>query len=221
MPWTKFLRPFTIPVSWQRGSATASLITLGDRPLTVASYTWAPATTEAVVGPVTDVGAGHPEDVQRVRVKLKGSIALSTPSGASLDELMYNVYRVAQLAKELKEAGALALMIASLHYVEHVANIPGKRIARYQVPVMENGCPVWRPMEEFDTSGDGVHPNWPDRFFAKIVDTLLRKTGNNGGRVGEALTFTLSACKLFDFALPLMEAVAADPLAAEPLKKRG
>src|ERR1035438_8563952 len=104
-----------------------------------------------------------------------------------------------------------------LHYVEHIVDIPGKRIARYQVPVMENGCRVWRAMEEFDTSGDGVHANWPDRFFAKIVDSLLTKTGNNGARVGNAMTYIVSARELVDFALPLMKAVAADPLAAESL----
>jgi hypothetical protein len=42
-----------------------------------------------------------------------------------------------------------------LHYVEHVADIPGKRVTRYRVPIMENGCRVRRAMEEFDTSGDG------------------------------------------------------------------
>jgi aminoglycoside 3-N-acetyltransferase len=106
--------------------------------------------------------------------------------------------------------------VTFLHYVEHVANIPGKRIARYQVPVIENGHRVWRAMEEFDTSGDGVHANWPDRFFAKIVDSLLTKTGNEGGRVGDAMTYILSARELMDFALPLMEATAADPLPPSP-----
>jgi aminoglycoside 3-N-acetyltransferase len=110
--------------------------------------------------------------------------------------------------------------VTFLHYVEHVADIPGKRIARYQVPVMENGCRVWHAMEEFDTSGDGVHANWPDRFFAKIVDSLLTKTRNKGARVGNAVTYILSARELLDFALPIMKAVAADPLAAEPLKER-
>lgn len=110
--------------------------------------------------------------------------------------------------------------VTFLHYVEHVADFSGKRIARYQVPVMENGCPVWRAMEEFDTSGDGVHANWPDRFFAKIVDSLLSKTRNNGARVGKAMTYLLSARDLFDFALPIMKAVAADPGAAESLKER-
>ena len=98
--------------------------------------------------------------------------------------------------------------VTFLHYVEHVAGIPGKRIARYQVPVMENGWRVWRAMEEFDTPSDGAHANWPDRFFAKIIDGLLTKTNNNGTRVGKAMTYLLSARKLFAFALPLMKAVA-------------
>ncbi len=70
------------------------------------------------------------------------------------------------------------------------------------------------------TSGDGVHVNWPDRFFAKIVDSFLTKAGNNGARVGNAMTYILSARELLDFALPLMKAVVADPLAAKFLKER-
>ena len=111
--------------------------------------------------------------------------------------------------------------VTFLHYVEHIADIPEKRIARYQVPVVENGCRVWRSMEEFDTSGDGVHANWPDRFFAKIVDRLLTETRNVGARVGEATTYILRSHELLDFALPLMKAVAADPLAAESLRNGG
>jgi aminoglycoside 3-N-acetyltransferase len=109
--------------------------------------------------------------------------------------------------------------VTFLHYVEHVVDIPEKRVARYQVPVMENGCRVWRAMEEFDTSGDGAHANWPDRFFAKIIDSLLVKTGNNGSLVGNAMTHLLSARELLGFALPLMKAVAADPLATKCLKE--
>jgi aminoglycoside 3-N-acetyltransferase len=109
--------------------------------------------------------------------------------------------------------------VTFLHYVEHVAEIPGKRVARYYVPVMEDGRRVWRAIEEFDTSGDGVHPHWPDRFFAKIVDSFLIKTGNSGGLVGNAATYIFSARELFEFALPLMKAVASDARAAEPLKE--
>ena len=110
--------------------------------------------------------------------------------------------------------------VTFLHYAEHIADIPEKRVARYQVPVMENGCRVWRAMEEFDTSGDGAHTNWPDRFFAKIIDSLLVKTENNGAMVGNAMTHILSARELLDFALPVMEAVAADQLTARSLRER-
>ena len=92
--------------------------------------------------------------------------------------------------------------VTFLHYVEHVADIPGKQVARFQVPVVENGRRAWRAMEEFDTSGDGVHANWPDRFFAKIVDGLLIKMGKKGARVGNAMTYILNARDLIDFALP-------------------
>ena len=41
-------------------------------------------------------------------------------------------------------------------------------------------------MAEFDTSGAGVHANWPDRFFARLVDGFLAATGNCGGLVAPA-----------------------------------
>jgi aminoglycoside 3-N-acetyltransferase len=110
--------------------------------------------------------------------------------------------------------------VTFLHYVEHVAEIPGKRIAHFQVPAQELGRPVWRDMEEFDTSGDGVHANWPDRFFARIVDAYLTETRNHGWRVGDALSYVLSARGLLDFAAPLMEAVAIDSRAADNFGKR-
>jgi len=103
-----------------------------------------------------------------------------------------------------------------LHYVEHVGDFPGKRILRYKVPVIEDGRRVWRDMEEVD-SGEAGHPNWPDRLFARIVDSLLAKTQNNGGRVGNAMSYILRARELFEHALPIMQAVAADPHAADSL----
>lgn len=105
--------------------------------------------------------------------------------------------------------------VTFLHYAEHIVEIPGKRVARYQVPVSEHGTRVWRWMEEFDTSDQGAHPNWPDRFFARIVDTYLAQTTNEGGRVGNALCYLFDAGGLLEFALGVMKAVAADPRAAD------
>jgi aminoglycoside 3-N-acetyltransferase len=107
--------------------------------------------------------------------------------------------------------------VTFLHYVEHVAEIPDKRVARFKVPVVENGVRVWRDMAEFDTSDIGVHPNWPDRFFARIVNGFLRASGNVGGKVGDAPSYLVRARGLLDFARPAMERVAADANAAADL----
>ncbi len=72
-------------------------------------------------------------------------------------------------------------------------------------------------MEEIDTSGAGAHPHWPDRFFARLVDTYLDETGNDGGRVGDAQCFLFDARGLLAFALPVMQAIAGDARAAERL----
>lgn len=106
--------------------------------------------------------------------------------------------------------------VTFLHYVEHIADIPDKRVARFKVPVAENGARVWRDMEEFDTSGDGVHANWPDRFFAKIVDGYLRESSNDGGPVGNAHAYLFRARGLLEFALPIMERVANDSTSRQP-----
>jgi len=98
--------------------------------------------------------------------------------------------------------------VTFLHYVEHIADIPDKRVARFRVPVLENGARVWRAMEEFDTSGAGVHPNWPDRFFATLVEGFLTATRNSGGRVGDAPSHLLPARGLLEYARPIMKRVA-------------
>ena len=71
--------------------------------------------------------------------------------------------------------------VTFLHYVEHIADFPGKRIARFRVPIVEDGVRVWRPMAEVDSSAAGAHANWPDRFFATLVDGYLAATGNREG----------------------------------------
>jgi aminoglycoside 3-N-acetyltransferase len=107
--------------------------------------------------------------------------------------------------------------VTFLHYVEHVAAIPDKRVARFKVPVRENGARVWREMQEYDTSAAGAHANWPDRFFARIVDTYLARTGNAGGRIGQAHSHLFSARGLLEIARPVMEAVAGDRHAPDAL----
>jgi len=122
------------------------------------------------------------------------------------------------------ELGGKILMLGSdhdtvtfLHYAEHIADIPDKKVASYKVPVAVNGQRVWKEMAEFDTADAGAHANWPPRFFARLVDTYLANTGNRGARVGDAQAFLFDARGLLEFTLGVMKAVAADADAAAAL----
>jgi aminoglycoside N3'-acetyltransferase len=80
----------------------------------------------------------------------------------------------------------------------------------------ENGSRVWREMKEVDTS-EGAHRNWPDRFFARLVDTYLARTSNRGGRVGAAQCYLVDARGLHQFAERVMMDVASNPATAASL----
>jgi aminoglycoside 3-N-acetyltransferase len=107
--------------------------------------------------------------------------------------------------------------VTFLHHVEHIADLPGRRIARFRIPVLEDGERVWREMTEVDTSSIGAHPNWPDRFFAKIVDGFLRESHNRGGTVGDTVAFLIPVRPFLDFSRTVMERTAADARAAQNL----
>ena len=97
--------------------------------------------------------------------------------------------------------------VTFLHYGEHIVDVSGKRVARFKVPVEKHGVRVWREMEEYDTA-DGAHPNWPQGFFARIVDGYLETTKTPAGRVGSAESYLMSARELLKFALPIMRTAA-------------
>lgn len=105
--------------------------------------------------------------------------------------------------------------VTFLHYAEHVSDLPSRTVTRYLVPVLERGGRVWRAMEEIDTNV--AHPNWPERFFARIVDRHLGRTGNPGRLVGDARSHLMSARALLDRALPIMRQLALDHRVADQL----
>jgi aminoglycoside 3-N-acetyltransferase len=98
--------------------------------------------------------------------------------------------------------------VTFLHYAEHILDVPHLRIVTMEVPWLENGERIWKEDKEVDTSGAGAHPNWPDRFFATIVNKYLSSTHNRGGRVGRAHCFLFDANGLLALALKQMREVA-------------
>lgn len=101
--------------------------------------------------------------------------------------------------------------VTFLHYAEHILDVPGLRVVTMQVPWLECGERVWKTVKEIDSGPAGAHPNWPDRFFARIVDGYLSQTDNRGGLVGHAQCFLIEARGLLDYALDVMRATAAAP----------
>ena len=99
--------------------------------------------------------------------------------------------------------------VTFLHYAEHIVDVPGLRIVTMEVPWIEDGKRVWKEVKEVDTSGAGAHPNWPERFFAQIVNAYLAKTHNRGGRVGHAHCFLFDAKGLLELAVQEMRSVAS------------
>jgi aminoglycoside 3-N-acetyltransferase len=99
-----------------------------------------------------------------------------------------------------------------MHYVEHVTDFPGKIIVRYEVPVLRDGVRVWLECEEVNSASEGCHANWPDRFFALIVDDFIAKDVGPPlcvhGELGNADTYLLDAAALVAHAAPIMTQTA-------------
>ena len=121
--------------------------------------------------------------------------------------------------EKLAKSGGKVLLLGSdhdavtlMHHVEHVTDFPGKRVARYQVPVLRGGRRVWQTVEEFDSSSAGCHANWPDRFFALIVDEFIARHAESelchSGRVGDGDAVLLDAAALVAHAAPIMTQTA-------------
>jgi len=91
-----------------------------------------------------------------------------------------------------------------LHHAEHLADIPGKRIARYECPILQNGTRVWRWFEEFDTS-DPVVDGLPDGYFATVVGDFLATSSGRTSPVGTAPSILVKAAEVVPFAIGWLE----------------
>lgn len=91
-----------------------------------------------------------------------------------------------------------------LHHAEHLADFPGKRIRRYEAPLLVEGRTVWRRFEEFDTSHapDGL----PEDYFATVVADFLATGRGRRGSIGAAPSVLVKAREIVPFAVAWLEA---------------
>lgn len=112
---------------------------------------------------------------------------------------------------KLVAAGGKTMMIGApldtmtlLHHAEHLADIPNKRIKRYETPFLEKGEVVWRQLEEFDT-GDPVIEGLPDDYFGTIVEAFLATGEGKRGLIGAAPSVLVEAKAIVAFAVDWLE----------------
>jgi aminoglycoside 3-N-acetyltransferase len=114
------------------------------------------------------------------------------------------------LAKLVDDGGKVAMIGAPLdtmtllHHAEHLADLPGKRVIRYEVPLATGDGVEWRTVEEFDTA-DPVVDGFADDYFATIVTESLTTGQGVRGRVGAADSVLVEAAAMCAFAVEWME----------------
>ncbi|MCR6672226.1 aminoglycoside 3-N-acetyltransferase [Devosia ginsengisoli] len=91
-----------------------------------------------------------------------------------------------------------------LHHAEHLADIPGKRLRRYQSPILVDGKTVWRDFEEFDTS-DPVVEGLADDYFEEVVEDFLATDQGRRGLIGHAPSVLVDAPAVVAFAVDWLE----------------
>jgi aminoglycoside 3-N-acetyltransferase len=95
--------------------------------------------------------------------------------------------------------------VTLLHHSEDRANIPGKRIVTYTVPMLnKNGQAEWVEMEEYDTSKSIVDWYIGD-YFLKIMNQYLTDFQIVSRKVGNARSYLLDAAHLNSYAISWME----------------
>ena len=114
------------------------------------------------------------------------------------------------LAKLVEAKGKVLLLgsdldhVTLLHYAEHRADLPNKRVIRVTEPVIVEGQVREVTIEEFDTS-DPILSEMPPHYFEQIMSEFIATGRARSGRVGQALSHLFSAPELVAFAIEKME----------------
>lgn len=100
--------------------------------------------------------------------------------------------------------GAPLDTISMLHYAEHQARIPDKRIRRYRRLMPGASGPEWVNFEEFDTS-DPVNDRLPSNCFELIARDYLETGRGRVGLVGTARSSLFDGADLVKFGVAWLE----------------
>lgn len=112
---------------------------------------------------------------------------------------------------KLVEAEGRVLLLGSplenvtlLHFAEHVARLPGKRVVRYREKLLRNGTTQWVEIVEFDTA-DPVVDAASEDHFDRLMQAYLEQAKVSTGMVGGAPTYLFEGEHLHRFAVRWLE----------------
>jgi aminoglycoside 3-N-acetyltransferase len=112
---------------------------------------------------------------------------------------------------KLVEANGKTLLLGApldtmtlLHHAEHLADIPGKRVLRYESPMLVDGRKVWRWFEEFNT-GDPIVAGLAEDYFEEVVEDFLATGQGRRGLIGHAPSVLVDAPAIVAFAVDWLE----------------
>jgi aminoglycoside 3-N-acetyltransferase len=114
------------------------------------------------------------------------------------------------LAKLVEIGGKILLLgsdfdhVTILHYAEHCAKLPDKRIIRRAEQLLFRDTIVDVVIEEFDT-GELVISSMPANYFAQITQQFVNAGNAQAGIVGQAHAVLLPAQEFVGFAIDKME----------------
>jgi len=114
------------------------------------------------------------------------------------------------LAKLVQAQGRVLLLgsplenVTLLHFAEHMARLPDKRVIRYREKLVRNGKAEWVEIEEFDT-GRPVVKAAPEDHFDRLMRAYLERGEVSTGMVGGAPTYLFEAEPLHSFAVGWLE----------------
>lgn len=124
--------------------------------------------------------------------------------GSPLDKVFQSDGRVLML-------GAPLDTVTLLHYAEHLARIPDKRLRRYRRLMPGANGPEWIEFEEFDTT-EPVHDKFPLNSFERIATDYLAAGKGRQDQFGMAPAYLFDGRDLVEFGIRWMEEfIGAEP----------
>lgn len=112
--------------------------------------------------------------------------------------------RIVQSNGRVLLIGAPLDTITLLHYAEHKAQLPGKRIHRYRRLMPGESGPAWVDFEEFDTR-EPVSDKLPADCFERIATDHLASGFGRQGTIGAAVSYLFEAPELVRFGVDWLE----------------